>query len=291
MIDGAGGGDTRAPRAVRVRPGRSLAAGRAASVTAAPPAATAAAAPPSHPASPRAPAAIRAGWQGGRRGRRAGWRSASLASPSPSSPPRSCGSPLPLPRLSVPAREPRGERAQPFLPGQPLSAGQGCRGLPSSGRWAAGITPQPLLRAQPIGGPPSRPAPPPPANQRASAAANRKQQPPPTRARPRARAALVTRRATVGHVGQNGLGKGGPREGLLRRVLSVLPWQRVNQQPQARSVPRPPPGPARLRGESWRPGQRQLRVERVRHVPERRPTRGSGDGGWADRRSPTKGSD
>lgn len=143
LIDRAGGRDTRVPRAVRVRPGRPLAAGRAASVTAAPP-----------PAAPRAPAAVRAGRQRGRRAR--------LAWPPPSCPRGSRGPPLPAlasHRLAVPARGrggKEGERARSF-PGGSLCVGQGCAGPPGSGRGSASITPQPHLRAQPIGGPPSGP--------------------------------------------------------------------------------------------------------------------------------------
>lgn len=125
-------------------------------------------------------------------------------------------------------------------------------------------------------GRPAAPAPRPAANERASAATNGKQQPPPTRPPPPARAALVTGGlaggAAVCHVGQGGLaGSGGG---------SALPWQRINQQPEAAA----PPGPARRRGKPA--GRGELQVGRPRRgVPEL----GLTDTGWAHPRSPMNG--
>lgn len=95
MIDRAGGGDTRAPRAARVRPARSLAAGRAASVTGS--AALRCSAPPARRF------ACPSGDSSGAAGRAAG-HPARLASPPPCRPP--------APRLASPC-QPRGSGRAP----------------------------------------------------------------------------------------------------------------------------------------------------------------------------------
>lgn len=74
-----------------------------------------------------------------------------------------------------------------------------------------------------------------------------------------------------------------------RGVLSVLPWQRINQQPEAATAPLPPLTPAAAcaaPGKASERPERPLQGERLRRaVPEL----GLTDTGWAHPRSPANG--
>lgn len=122
VIDSPCRGDTRAPRAARVLPARPLAAGRAASVTAAPP-----------PRAPRAPAPVGAG---GRAGRARGPRALGQAGVATSQQrAESRGSPAALPRRASPGArgELEGSSGRLWAAfGQPLSVSRRGAGRPAS---------------------------------------------------------------------------------------------------------------------------------------------------------------